>query len=57
MLCILIMYGISQKTISAIETIHDNAQTSINTSDGPKYLFSTLTEVLQEDTFAIYLFI
>lgn len=48
MLCLLSMHGIPQKNISANETMHDNTETSINTSDGPKYLFSTLTEVLKK---------
>ena len=51
------MYGITHKTISAIETIYDNPKTSISTSNGPKNLFSTLSGILQEDTIALYLFI
>ena len=46
------MYGITQKTISAIEIIYDNCQTTINTSDGPKNLFPTLPGILQEYTIA-----
>ena len=49
---ILSMYGITQKTISAIRTIYDNSQTTVNTSDGPKNLFSTLPGILQEYTIA-----
>ena len=54
---ILLTYGIPKETVAAITILYRNTKVKVRSPDGDTEYFDIVTEVLQWDTLAPYLFI
>ena len=54
---ILLAYGVSKETVTAIMILYKNTEIKVRLPDGDTGFFNIVAGVLQDDTFTQYLFI